>query len=272
MKQKAGGQGVTAWKVGMGALGVTGAGGLVYSLKYAISPADNANIRNAGLWPKYVKDRVSGTFAYCAAGLGVTATTAMATLRNATMMRVLGSGSMMSFLGCVALMMGTGYACQAVPFDGSMLGAKSALYYLHMGVVGAIIAPICAIGGPVCLRAAGATLAIFSGLAFTGMVAPSDAYVSMYGPINAGCFLMLGACLASYVAAPMGAVGMGLQSFIMLGGLGLFTAKGFMDLQKAAAAAQEPGAYDPVNHSLHITMDAINVFIRLVMLMGGRKK
>lgn len=253
--------------------GVLGAGGLAYSLKHAISPADSANLHNVALWPKYVKDRISGTFQYCLAGLGVTAVGGMAALRSQTAMRLFGGNGFASFAACIALMMGSGYACQAVPFDGSPLGMKSALYYLHMGIVGGVIAPLCAVaGGPLIIRAAGATLAVMSSLAVTGMVAPSDAYVSMYGPINAGCFLMLGACVMGFFAPPMGALAMGLESFILGGGLILFSAKGFMDLQHTVDKAQQPGQFDPVNHALHITMDAINIFIRILMLLNNGKR
>jgi len=252
--------------------GVLGLGGLAYSLKHAIAPADSAMLHNVAVWPKYVKERLSGTFQYVLAGCGVTALGGMAALRSPTAMRLFGGNSLMSFAGCIALMMGSGYACQMVPFDGSPLGGKAALYYLHMGIVGGVISPICAMGGSVCVRAAGATLAIMSSLALTGMVAPSDAYIKMYGPINAGCFLMLGACLVSFVAPPMGGLQMGLQSLLTFGGLALFTGKGFMDLQHAADRAQQPGQFDPINHALHITMDAINIFIRLVMIMSNGKR
>jgi len=252
--------------------GVLGLGGLAYSLKHAFSPADSAMIHNVAVWPKYVKERLSGTFQYVLAGCGATALGGMAALRSPTAMRLFGGGSLMSFAGCIALMMGSGYACQAIPFDGSPLGMKAALYYLHMGIVGGVISPICAMGGSVCVRAAGATLAIMSGLAMTGMVAPSDQYIKMFGPVNAACWLMLGACVVSFVAPPMGALQMGIQSLVTFGGLALFSAKGFMDLQHAADRAQQPGQFDPINHALHITMDAINIFIRLVMIMSNGKR
>jgi len=272
MSQRTSGTASNAWRYGMIGLGVSGVGGLAYSLRYALSPDSDSNIRRAAVWPQYVKDRLQGTFGYCLSGIGFTTAGALAALRSQTAMRFFGSGSIGSFIGCMVLMMGSGYACRSIPFDGSVLGSKAALYYLHMGIVGAIISPIVSIGGPVCLRAGAATLAIMSGLALTGMVAPSDAYVKMYGPVNAGCFLMLGACLVSFVAPPMGAMRLGLESFIVLGGLALFSAKGFMDLQKAASQAQQPGAYDPINNALHITMDAVQIFIRLVMLMSGSKR
>merc|ERR1739848_875 len=187
------------------------------------------------------------------------------------MMRFFGSGSMMSFFGCIALMMGSGYVCRSVPFDGNAFGTKAALYYLHMGIVGAVISPICALGGPIVLRAAGLTACVMAGLATTAMVAPCDAYLKTYGFVNVGCWMMLGACAMSFF--PMGAgVQMGLSSIIMFGGLALFSVKGFMDVQRAVTIAQQPGQYDPINHSLHITMDAINIFIRLAMMMANGKR
>jgi len=252
--------------------GVSGVGGLAYSLKYALSPTTDSHLGRAQMWPQYVRDRLRGTFGYCLSGIGVTTVGAAATLRSPTLMRLLGGNSLMSFALCIALMMGSGYACQSVPFDGSAFGAKAALYYLHMGVVGGVIAPIAAIGGPVCVRAAALTAAVMAGLSLTAMVAPNDAYLSTYGPINAGCCLMLGACLVSFVAPAGSAMSVGLSSFIMFGGLALFSVKGFSDIQKTVASASRPGQFDPINHSLHITMDAINIFIRLAMLMANGKR
>jgi len=272
MSTKIGSKSTAAQAIFIGS-GVIGAGGLAYSLKHALYPADSAMIHNVGVWPQYVKDRLSGTFKYCLAGFGATALGGMAAIRSPAAMRLFGGNSFASFAACIALMMGSGYACQAVPFNGSPLGTKAALYYLHMGIVGGVIAPMCLVyGGAAGVRAAGATLAIMTGLAVTGMVAPNDAYISMHGPINVGCMLMLGACVAGMFAPPMGALNMGLSSFITFGGLALFSAKGFMDLQRCADQAQQPGQFDPINHSLHITMDAINIFIRLLMIMGNGKR
>jgi len=253
--------------------GVVGAGGLAYSLKHAISPADSAMIHNVGVWPQYVKDRLSGTFKYCLAGFGATALGGMAALRSPTAMRLFGGNGLASMFGCMALMIGSGMACQMVPFDGSPIGAKSALYYLHMGIVGGVIAPLVAFyGGAAGVRAAGATLSIMAGLAVTGMVAPNDAYIKMFGPVNAGMFLLLGASVVGMLAPPMGSLQLGIHSLLTFGGLVFFAGKGFMDLQHAADRAQQPGQFDPVNHALHITMDSINIFIRLLMIMGNNKR
>jgi len=143
-----------------------------------------------------------------------------------------------------------------------------------MAIVGAVLSPIMyhGAGAGVLVRAGGATMAIMASLAMTGMVAPSDAYVKTYGYVNAGCFLMLGACAASFFAPPMSGFAMGLESFIMFGGLALFSLKGFTDLQRCVVAAQQPGQFDPINHANAITHDAINIFIRLVLMMSNSKR
>lgn len=259
-------------KIMLGGLGTAAAGGLAYSLFYASNPDENSHIKTTAFWPNYVKERINGTFGYCLGGLAVTTAAATATLQSPALLAMVASNSMMSFFGCIALMMGSGHLCQALKFDGKPFGAKALSYYAHMAIVGAVIAPIAAMGGAVCVRAAAATAAVMAGLATTAMVAPSDAYLKTYGAVNVGCWLMLAACAISAFSAPMGAMALNLETFIILGGLGLFSLKGFTDIQHTVAAASQPGNFDPVNHSLHITMDAINIFIRLAMLMSNGKK
>jgi len=255
--------------------GVCGVAGLAYSLKHAFAPADSAMIHGVSMWPQYVRDRLQGTFGYFGAGVGFCGLGGALSIRIPAIVNFF-SGGLLSFGVALALMMGSSYAMRAIPFDGNPLGAKAAAYYAHMGIVGAVISPILlhGAGAGVLARAGGATLAIMASLAMTGMVAPNNAYVQTYGYVNAGCWLMLGACAMSFFAPPMSGFAMGLESFIMLGGLALFSLKGFTDLQHCVAAAQMPGQFDPINHANHITHDAINIFIRLVMMMsnGNRRK
>jgi len=260
-------------KYGIYFAGACGASGLAYTLSNAMFPAMNSNLHTLGAWPEYAKQRIQGTFSYFTSGIAMTALGAYGTLRTPALMRIMSSNSMFAFLGCIAAMYGTGAAVRATKFDGSKFGTKSLLYYLHQIVVGAVIAPIAVVGGEACIFAAGLTAAIMAGLSVTAMVAPSDAYLKTYGIVNAGMFLMLGACVMSFFVNPVSTAGMGIQSLIVFGGLGLFSLKGFSDVNRAVDHAKNPAAaFDPIDHALHITMDAINIFIRLAMLMAGNKK
>jgi FtsH-binding integral membrane protein len=259
-------------KYGLGFVGVSSAAGLAYTLKNAYAPKATSNLNSVAVWPDYVAARINGTFKYVLGGLGMTTLGAMATLRSPVLMSAMNSNSMFAFFGCMAAIWGTGTLVHSIKFDGSAFGPKSLAYYLHMAVVGAIIAPITLVGGQACLYAAGLTAAVMAGLSVTAMVAPSDAYMKTYGIVNAGMFLMLGACVMTFFINPVSAGGSALSSFIVFGGLGLFGLKGFSDVNRCIDQAKRPGQFDPVNNAVHISMDAVNIFIRLAMLMGGNKR
>ena len=256
-------------KYGLGFVGFSSAAGLAYTLKNAYAPKATSNLNSVAIWPDYVAARINGTFKYVLGGLGVTTLAAMATLRSPVLMSAMNSNSMFAFFGCTAAMWSTGLLCQSIKFNGNAFGAKSLAYYLHMAVVGAVIAPITLFGGQACLFAAGLTAAIMAGLSVTAMVAPSDAYKKTYGIINAGLTLMFVASTMTFFVNPASPVGCALCSFILFGGLVLFGLKGFSDVNRCIDQAKQPGEFDPVNNAVHISMDAINIFIRLVMIMGN---
>lgn len=59
--------------------------------------------------------------------------------------------------------MGTGILCQSMPYSEGF-GAKQIAWMLHSGVIGAVIAPMCMLGGPIMLRAATYTAGIVGGM------------------------------------------------------------------------------------------------------------
>ena len=71
---------------------------------------------------------------------------------------------------------------------------------------------------------------------------------------------------------------MTLYSIAMYGGLLLFSAMLLHDTQRIIHAAanqpmDSPGSrFDPINHSMSIYMDTINIFMRIAIMMAGGKK
>ena len=89
------------------------------------------------------------------------------------------------------------------------------------------------------------------------------------------------ASIGSAFLPPTTAMGAGLYSVAMYGGLILFGAFLLYDTQKIIHKAERHpvgwGAqpFDPVNASMSIYMDTINIFIRIAQLLaggGGRRK
>ncbi len=60
-----------------------------------------------------------------------------------------------------------------------------------------LMAPLAALGGPLLMRAAVATGAIVGCISLTAATAPSQAYLSMTGPLAIGAGLVIGASLGS---------------------------------------------------------------------------
>lgn len=50
-------------------------------------------------------------------------------------------------------MIGSGMLVRSIPYQQG-LGSKQAAWALHSGIVGAVVAPMCFLGGPLLMRAA----------------------------------------------------------------------------------------------------------------------
>ena len=71
--------------VGLGAMAFYGLG---------FSNSEGALERSA-VWPQYIRDRISSTYSYFGASIGVTAASAYAISKNAALMRVASGGGIM---------------------------------------------------------------------------------------------------------------------------------------------------------------------------------
>uniref|UniRef100_H2ZDI6 Growth hormone-inducible transmembrane protein n=1 Tax=Ciona savignyi TaxID=51511 RepID=H2ZDI6_CIOSA len=149
----------------------------------------------------------------------------------------------------------------------------------HTGVIGAVIAPLTLMGGPLLIRAAWYTAGIVAGLSTVALCAPSEKFLNMGGPLAAGLGVVFVSSIGSAFIPPTGALGMGLYSVAVYGGLILFGAFLLYDTQriiKRAESVPHPAyttvPYDPVNASMSIYMDTINIFIRIATIMADNKK
>ena len=177
--------------------------------------------------------------------------------------------------------------------------------------MGAVIAPICFLGGPILTRAAWYTAGTYeyylnygtkskkyrSSFIFfisyfcTGMVgglstvaacAPSDKFLYMGGPLAMGFGVIFASSIASAFLPPTTALGAGVYSIALYGGLILFGGFILYDTQKIIHRAERHPMYgygiqkyDPINSSMGIYTDTLNIFIRIAQILamqGGRRK
>ncbi len=113
--------------------------------------------------------------------------------------------------------------------------------------------------------------------------APSDKFLYMGGPLALGFGLVLASTIGTLFLPPTTALGAGLYSVAIYGGLILFGGFVLYDTQKIVRRAEmhPPAAYggpkfDPINNSIGIYLDTVNIFIRIAQILamggGGRRK
>ncbi|XP_026468682.1 growth hormone-inducible transmembrane protein-like isoform X1 [Ctenocephalides felis] len=271
-----------AFSIGKGAVAGGAALGLGALCFYGMGLSSGTGaIDKHHLWPKYVKDRIKTTYLYFGGSIAVTAASAAAAFRSPIIMNLVARNGWMAVLGTIAAMMATGTLAQSLPYQPGF-GAKQLAWMLHAGVVGAVIAPICLLGGPLLTRAAWYTAGVVGGLSTVAVCAPSEKFLYIGGPLAIGLGVVLASSVATMFLPPTTALGAGLYSVSLYGGLLLFSAFLLYDTQRIIKKAETwplyaSQQYDPVNASLELYMDTLNVFIHIVSILlnsesGDNKK
>lgn len=189
------------------------------------------------------------------------------------------TGSWMTIGATFAAMIGAGMLVQSISYEQNP-GPKHLAWMLHSGVMGAVVAPLTILGGPLLLRAAWYTAGIVGGLSTVAMCAPSEKFLNMGAPLGVGLGLVFASSLGSMFLPPTSVAGATLYSVAMYGGLVLFSMFLLYDTQKVVKRAEITptyGAqkYDPINSMLTIYMDTLNIFMRVATMLAtgsNRKK
>ncbi|XP_066180271.1 growth hormone-inducible transmembrane protein [Sylvia atricapilla] len=237
-------------------------------------------IERAAIWPQYVKDRIQSTYMYFAGSIGMTALSAVAVSRTPALMNLMTKGSWLAIGATFAAMIGAGMLVRSIPYENNPV-AKHAAWMLHSGVMGAVVAPLAFLGGPLLIRAAWYTAGIVGGLSTVAMCAPSEKFLNMGGPLGIGLGFVIASSIGSMFLPPTSAFGAGLYSVAVYGGLVLFGMFLLYDTQLVVKRAETlpvygVAKYDPINACLGIYTDTLNIFIRVATMLagggGGRKK
>jgi len=267
-----------AFSVGRGALAggaALGVGALCY---YGLGLSSEAGaLEKSAIWPQYVKDRIKTTYMYFGGSLAVTAASAMAAFQSPAVMRIVTRNGFMGLAISLAAIMGTGILAQSIQYKEGF-GAKQMAWLLHAGTLGAMLAPLCFMGGPILVRAAWYTAGIVGGLSTIAVCAPSEKFLMMGAPLAMGLGVVFVSSIGTMFLPPTTALGAGLYSISLYGGLLLFSAFLLYDTQRIIAQAERyptspalynVAPYDPINAAMSVYLDTLNIFIRMATILGG---
>ncbi|CEF67710.1 Growth hormone-inducible transmembrane protein [Strongyloides ratti] len=210
---------------------------------YGLSQQDSLALAS-GLWPQYVRDRLKATYGYLFGSLVVTGLSSYAAFHVPMMLNFAARGGFLPFLVFMGAAIGTSAVCQSVDYQ-SNPALKHLTWLLHTATLGAFLCPLIFAGGPVLLKAALYTAGIVGGLTTIGYSAPSEKFLYMGGPLAMGLGFVIMANIGSIFLPPNTALGAGLYSVVLYGGLILFSAFILYETQKVAnkAASFPRGEY-----------------------------
>jgi growth hormone-inducible transmembrane protein len=158
---------------------------------------------------------------------------------------------------------------RSIPYESGSFGAKQMAWALHAGILGGFVAPLSLLGGPVLIKAAWYTAGIIAGLSVIAATAPNEKFLNMTGPLAIGLGAVFASSIASAFLPPTTKLGLSLYSISIYGGLVLFSLFLLYDTQRIVKKAEISARFDPVNESISIYADTLNIFIRMATILSG---
>jgi len=266
--------GPNAFALGKGALAGGSAIGIGALAFYGLGLGSGTNtLQNSHLWPQYVKQRIHDTYLYFGASIGISAASAAMVFRTPALLNLVSRGGWLALIGTFAVMIGSGMVAQSIPYSPGF-GSKQLAWAAHSAILGAVIAPLCFVGGPILLRAAWYTAGVVGGLSTIAVCAPSEKFLTLGAPLAMGLGVVFASSLAGMFLPATTALGAGLYSISLYGGLLLFSGFLLYDTQKIIKRAENTPLmamqpFDPVNNAISIYLDTLNIFIRIVSILAG---
>lgn len=228
------------------------------------------------LWPQYVRDRIHSTYGHLGVGFGISAAAAYATFNSAPLMRLVSSGSLLFAFGSIAALIASSTVVHNIPYEPGF-GPKQLAWVAHCSLLGIMLAPMSMFGGPAIIRAGMYTAGVVGGLSAIAVCAPSERFLVNAAPISIGLGAVIASSIGSMLLPPTSKIGLGLYGISLYGGLILFSGLLLYDTQKTIKRAElhptySMAPYDPINNSLNIYMDILNIFIRMLQIFGGGQR
>ncbi len=103
-----------------------------------------------------------------------------------------------AIIASFAAVIGSGMLVRSIPYEANTFGAKQLAWALHAGILGAFIAPLTLLGGPLMIKAAWYTAGVVGGLSLVAATAPSDKFLNMAGPLAIGLGVVFASSMGKF--------------------------------------------------------------------------
>ncbi|KAI1334574.1 Bax inhibitor family protein [Xylariaceae sp. FL0016] len=239
----------------------------------------NRETREDGGMPLFERSYLNQTFMHTGLGLGIIALTARQMVQSGFVYRLMVTNPWLVLGGGLAMSFGTMIGTRMVDPDNYI--PKYALWTAFNATQAAFIAPLVAfVPGALIARAGLYTVAMMGSISFVGATAKQEKYMYLGGPLLAGAAIVAVSGLAPLVVPATAMRTLAFTENIWLyGGLAVFGGFTLYDVQKVLHHARlaERGIIkkDPVNESISLELDFINIFVRMVqilMMQQSRRK
>ncbi|RAL07533.1 Bax Inhibitor family protein [Aspergillus homomorphus CBS 101889] len=234
----------------------------------------NRETREDGGMPAYERSYLNETFMHTGLGIGIIAIAARAMHMNGFSYRMMASSPWMVIgLGLVASI-GTMYGTLYTSPDNYVV--KYGLWTAFNLTQAALLSPLMFMSPALLARAGLYTVGMMGSIAFVGATAKQEKYLYLGGPLLAGVTLV---ALSGFAPLVLPATAtrtlMWSEKIWLYGGLAVFGGFTLYDVQKILhhARLSQRGLVrkDVVNESISLTLDFINIFVRMVQILGMRQ-
>lgn len=235
----------------------------------------NRETREDGGMAPYERSFLNETFAHTGLGIGMIGVAAQALHRSGWSYRLMAMNPWLVIGGGLAVSLGTMYGTFATDPDNYV--QKYTLWSGFNLAQAAVLSPLFFMQPAILARAGLYTVAMMGSIAFVGATAKTDKYLYLGGPLLAGVAVVAVSGFAPLVlpATAMRTL-MWTERIWLYGGLAVFGGFTLYDTQKILhhARSAERGLIkkDVVNESISLELDFLNIFIRMVQILGMRNQ
>jgi len=231
----------------------------------------NRETREDGGMPPYEREYLNDTFLHTGLGLGTIAIAATTLHRNGWSVRLMAANPWVVLGVGLVGSIGTMIATRATSPDNYV--AKYGFWTAFNVTQAVLLSPLLFMQPAILFRAGLYTAGMMGSIAFVGATAKQEKYLYLGAPLLAGVAIVALSGLAPLVL-PITATRtlMWTENLWLYGGLAVFGGFTLYDVQKILHHARlaERGIIqkDAVNEAISLELDFINIFIRMVQILG----